>query len=50
MTKEQMMDKVIRKFGFEADETLDFCLFCIQLGGNPTMKQIKARYNELMER
>ena len=25
MTREEMMDKIIRKYGFEAEETLWFC-------------------------
>lgn len=28
MTKEEMMNMVIRKFGFEAKETINFCKTC----------------------
>lgn len=28
MTKERMMDLVIRKYGFEAEEAVQFCQMC----------------------
>lgn len=28
MNKEKMMDMVIRKFGFDAEETIEFCQIC----------------------
>lgn len=28
MTREEMMDAIIRKFGFEAKETINFCRKC----------------------
>ena len=48
MTREQMMDNVIRKFGFEAKATIIFCRMCER--GNLAHTQIKTRYNELMKR
>lgn len=29
MTREEMMDNVIRKFGFEVKETISFCRMCV---------------------
>lgn len=28
MTREQMMDNVIKRYGFEVDETIGFCSVC----------------------
>ena len=48
MTREEMMDNVIRKFGFEVKETISFCSMCER--GNVANERIEARYKELMER
>ena len=48
MTKEQMIDNVIRKYGFEARVTIAFCRMCER--GDLANTQIEARYNELMKR
>ena len=48
MTREEMMDNVIRKFGFEVKETINFCRMCER--GNVTNERIEVRYKELMER
>lgn len=47
MTREKMMDNVIRKFGFEVKETISFCRMCEC--GNVANERIEARYKELME-
>lgn len=48
MTREEMMDNVIRKFGFEVKETISFCRMYER--GNVANERIEARYKELMER
>ena len=48
MTREEMMDNVIRKFGFEVKETISFFFFFER--GNVANERIEARYKELMER
>lgn len=48
MTREEMMDNVIRKFGFEVKETISFCRMCERR--NVANERIEARYKELMER
>ena len=48
MTREQMMDDVIRKYGFEVKTTIAFCRMCER--GNVAYTQIETRYNELMKR
>ena len=45
MTREQMIDNVIRKFGFEVDVTIDFCWLCERELDDDV---IIDRYNELM--
>lgn len=49
MSKErkQMIDKVIRRYGFEASETIMFCTACEDDDFNDN--EIVALYNNLME-
>lgn len=49
MTREQMMDEVMRNKGFEVDETLAFCTVC-EDDEHYTIDDIKAIYNYLMFR
>lgn len=46
MTREEMMDAVIKKFGFEAKETIDFCEKCEGYG----YAAIKLEYMRLMRK
>lgn len=46
MTREEMMDNIIRKFGFEAEETIDFCEKCEKYG----YTVIKLEYTRLMRK
>lgn len=46
MTREEMMDAVINKFGFEAKETINFCI----LAETADLVAIKKQYNKLMKR
>jgi len=45
MTREQMIDNVIRKFGFEVKVTIDFCWLCEREVNDDV---VINRYNELM--
>ena len=45
MTREEMMDNVIRKFGFEANITIQFCTFCEIIDKDAT---IDVAYNYVM--
>lgn len=44
MTRGQMIDNVICRYGFEVKETIDFCWLC----EDGTDEQVINRYNELM--
>lgn len=46
MTREQMMDKVVRRYGFEVEETLAFCRMCEN--DSFSDDEVKAIYNSLM--
>jgi len=41
---ERMIDDVIRKFGFEARQTINFCRMCER----ENINRVEKRYNELM--
>lgn len=50
---DEMMDNVIRKFGFEANETITFCILCEQVE-NGLVKEddkfsVEKLYDVLME-
>lgn len=45
MTRWEMLDLVIRKYGFEVEETIEFAFLC----ENGTEKQIEETFKELME-
>lgn len=45
MTREEMMDNVIRKFGFEAEITIQFCTLCEIIDENAT---VDVAYNYVM--
>ena len=47
MTRKEMMNEVIRKFGFEAPETIRFCTYCEEFQSD---KVITVAYLWLMER
>jgi len=38
MTKEEMMDKVIKKYGFESEITILFCKICEKCDSNSTIR------------
>lgn len=40
MTKERMMDLVIRKYGFEAEEAIQFCQMCESGYPNATIEEM----------
>ena len=44
---ERMMDKVIEKFGFEVEETIEFCELCER--EDSTIGEIQEQFNWLME-
>lgn len=46
MTRKEMMDAVIKKFGFEAKETIDFCEKCERYG----YAVVKLEYIRLMRK
>lgn len=46
MTREEMMDAVINKFGFEAKETINFCI----LAETADLVAIKKQYDKLMKK
>lgn len=46
MAREEMMDAVINKFGFEAKETINFCI----LAEATDLATIKKQYNKLMKK
>lgn len=46
MTREEMMDVVINKFGFETRETINFCA----LAETADFATIKKQYNKLMKK
>lgn len=46
MTREEMMDVVINKFGFEARETINFCTFA----ETTDFATIKKQYDKLMKK
>ena len=37
MTREEMMNEVIRRFGFEAPETIRFCTYCEEFSEDKTI-------------
>ena len=45
MTREQMLDNVIARYGFEAEETVDFAYLC-EKGTN---QQVAETYKKLMK-
>ena len=46
----EMRDKVIKKFGFEAIETVDFCITCEDYeDGIISLKQVKKEFKDLMK-
>ena len=45
MTREQMLDNVITRYGFEVEETIDFAFLC----ENGTNQQVAETYEKLME-
>ena len=45
MTRTEMLDKVITKFGFEVEETIEFAYLC----ENGTDQQIKETFEKLMK-
>jgi hypothetical protein len=45
MTREEMMDRVIKKFGFEADITIQFCTLCEIIDEDAT---VDVAYNYVM--
>ena len=47
MTREEMINNVIRKFGFEAPETIRFCIYCEEFQND---KVITIAYTWLMNR
>ena len=47
MTREEMMNEVIKRFGFEAPETIRFCTYCEEFQSN---KVITVAYMWLMNR
>ena len=47
--KEQMINNIIRRFGFEDKRTISFCTMIEQLKDTKaTTKKINRRYNRLM--
>ena len=47
--KEQMIDNIIRRFGFEDKRTISFCIMIEQLKDtNIATARIKRRYNRLI--
>lgn len=48
--KEQMINNIIRRFGFEDKRTISFCTMIEQLKDtNATATRINKRYNKLMK-
>ena len=46
----EMRDKVIKKFGFEAIETVMFCMSCEDYeDGIISLKQVKKEFKDLMK-
>lgn len=45
MDKWEMLDKIITKFGFEVEETIEFAYLC----ENGTDQQIKETFEKLMK-
>jgi hypothetical protein len=45
MTRWEMLDLIIRKYGFEVEETIEFAFLC----ENGTEKQIEETFKKLME-
>lgn len=54
-TREQMMDEVIKKFGFEHEMTIKFCQLCemegiwdatVEVGFNYVMEQYEKMFEE----
>lgn len=45
MTREEMMDNVIKKFGFEANITIQFCTLCVIVDEDTI---VDVAYNYLM--
>ena len=45
MTREEMMDRVIKKFGFETDITIQFCTLCEIVDEDAT---VDVAYNYVM--
>ena len=43
-----MIDRVIRKYGFEAKETIDFCILCEKLPIN--LEAITEEFEYLMDK
>ena len=46
---ELMMDDVIRKYGFEANESITFCTLCEQMTDKKKEKIVAKMYQDLME-
>ena len=46
---ELMMNDVIKKYGFETDETITFCTLCEQATNKEEEKAIEKMYKDLME-
>lgn len=46
---ELIMDDVIRKYGFEANESITFCTLCEQMTDKEKEKIIAKMYQDLME-
>jgi hypothetical protein len=48
---DKMIDEVIRKYGFEARQTIGFCKMMEEVErGNLAIERVKARYEWLMKR
>ena len=45
MNKKQLMDTIIRKYGFECDKTIQFCKLC---ESSDDSHKIKKMYTQLM--
>lgn len=46
---ELMMNDVIRKYGFETNETITFCLLCEQITNKEEENVVVKMYQDLME-
>jgi hypothetical protein len=48
---DKMIDEVVRKYGFEARQTIGFCKMVEEVErGNLAIERVKARYEWLMKR